>query len=193
MLPRLTCFISKFLNTDDLNKQARNDATLKKYYLGCFPADIKPNVRDKCCWIWNVDEQDKSGTHWVGVIKDNDTIIFFDSYGKDPTFFKRKYWVHYFHSLGCKMILNNTSQKQSHISRTCGVWCLVFLKGHYEGQPNLTATTFTSNVELLMNNEQQLQDMAFAAFPSLNNLYKRKCISSKGQICKSYLETYSIK
>jgi hypothetical protein len=193
MLTRLTCFISKFLNTDDLNKQARNDETVKKYYLGCFPADIKPDVRDECCWIWNVDEQDKSGTHWVGVIKDNDIIIFFDSYGKNPTFFKRKYWVHYFQSLGCKMILNNTAQKQSHISRTCGVWCLMFLKGYYEGQPKLIATTFTSNVELLMNNEQQLQDMSFAAFPSLNNLYKRKCISSKGQICKSYLETYSIK
>ena len=47
---------------------------LKKYYLGCFPADVKPQVQDKCCWIWNVDEQDKSGTHWVGVIKENDKL-----------------------------------------------------------------------------------------------------------------------
>ena len=78
-----------------MDKQARGDATLKKYYLGCFPADVKPDVRDKCCWIWNVDEQDKSGTHWVGVIKDSDKIIFFDSYGKPPTFFKRKYWAAY--------------------------------------------------------------------------------------------------
>jgi hypothetical protein len=188
----LTCFISKFLNTDDLDKQARGDATLKKYYLGCFPADIKPEVRDKCCWIWNVDEQDKSGTHWVGVIKDNDKIIFFDSYGKTPTFFKRKYWVDYFQSLGCKMILNNTSQKQSHISRTCGAWCLIFLKAYYEGQPNII-TTFTSNVELLINNEQQLHNMAFLAFPTLKDLYKRKCNSSKGQICKSYVESYFVK
>jgi hypothetical protein len=186
----LICFISKLLNTDDLDKQARGDATLKKYYLGCFPADVKPQVRDKCCWIWNVDEQDKSGTHWVGVIKENDKIIFFDCYGKTPAFFKRKYWVYYFQSLGCKMILNNPTQKQSHISRTCGVWCLVFLKGHYEGQPNII-TTFTSDVELLMNNEQQLYDVGFSAFPTLKNLYERKCASSRGQICKSFVETYS--
>jgi hypothetical protein len=186
----LTCFISKFLNTDDLDKQARGDATLKKYYLGCFPADVKPQVRDKCCWIWNVDEQDKSGTHWVGVIKENDKIIFFDSYGKTPAFFKRKYWVYYFQSLGCKMILNNPTQKQSHISRTCGVWCLVFLNGHYEGQPNII-TTFTSDVELLMNNEQQLYNVGFSAFPLLKNLYERKCASSRGKICKSFVETYS--
>ena len=89
------------------------------------------------------------------------------------------------------MILNNKSQKQSHISRTCGVWCLILLKAHHEGRPNII-TTFTSNVELLINNEQQLQDMAFVAFPTLKDLYKRKCDSSKGQICKSYLETYSI-
>jgi hypothetical protein len=88
------------------------------------------------------------------------------------------------------MILNNPTQKQSHISRTCGVWCLVFLKGHYEGQPNII-TTFTSDVELLMNNEQQLYDVGFSAFPPLKNLYERKCGSSRGQICKSFVETYS--
>ena len=38
----LTCFISKFLSTDELNVFAKNDSVLQRYYTGCYPADVMP-------------------------------------------------------------------------------------------------------------------------------------------------------
>jgi hypothetical protein len=74
----LTCFISKFLDTDNIDNFAKNNDIIKPYYLGCYPADVQPKgVKDKCCWVWNVDENDKPGTHWVCVVKDEQNIIFF--------------------------------------------------------------------------------------------------------------------
>jgi hypothetical protein len=125
----LTCFISKFLNTDDIDKIAQGNKIINPYYLGCYPADVKPDgveTNDCCCWVWNVDEQDKSGSHWVCVVKKRKNIIFFDSYGKTPTFFKWDYWLDYFRELGCTFRLYTNIQFQSYISRTCGTWCLVF-------------------------------------------------------------------
>ena len=76
-MSKFKCFISKFLNTDDIDKLARGNKIINPYYLGCYPADVKPadvkpdgvETKDCCCWVWNVDEQDKSGTHWVCVVK----------------------------------------------------------------------------------------------------------------------------
>ena len=128
----LTCFISKFLDTDNIDDLAKNNPIILPFYLGCYPANVKPTgVKKQCCWVWNVDEDNKPGTHWVCVVKDNQNIIFFDSFGKLPAFFKREYWVKYFHSLKCTFNLYTQLQRQSHISRTCGVWCLVFLHGFY--------------------------------------------------------------
>ena len=62
-MSKLTCFISKFLNTDDINRFAKKNKVIAPYYLGCYPANVKPdNVNQHCCWVWNVDERDKPGT-----------------------------------------------------------------------------------------------------------------------------------
>ena len=188
----LTCFISKFLNTDDINEIARNDPVIGPHYLGCYPADVTPDsVRQNCCWVWNVDEQDKPGTHWVCVAKKNKEIVFFDSYGKTPRFFKRSYWLTYFRKLGCNVTLFSKTQRQAYITRTCGVWCLLFLWGQYSGQNILQ--TFSGDVDKLMNNEQMLQDISYRLFPRIKSAYKRKCMKVKGQICKTYLEIYNVK
>jgi hypothetical protein len=74
----LTCFISKFLNTDDIDKIVQGNKIINPYYLGCYPANVKPDgveTKDCCCWVWNVDEPDKPGTHWVCVVKKRKNII----------------------------------------------------------------------------------------------------------------------
>ena len=184
-----TCFISKFLNTDDLNKLAKQDTTLHNYYLGTYPADVKPkNLQNRCCWIWNVDESDKPGSHWVAVVKNQKQIQFFDSYGKSPTFFKRQYWSDYFRDMGYIVNLYNDGQKQAYISRTCGTWCLLFLKSYWDNAPIIN--TFKNDKKHLIDNEQRLKTISFSLFPTLAQLYESKCIKNKGQICKSYMETY---
>jgi hypothetical protein len=189
MKTNFTCFISKFLNTNDLTKLAKQDVNLRKYYLGTYAADVTPKtLPPQCCWIWNVDESDKPGTHWVAIVKDQTQIYFFDSYAKTPTFYKRQYWLTYFHDLGYGVTLYNEGQKQSYVSRTCGVWCLLFLKAYWEENP--VVHTFQNNKKQLINNERRLKTLSFTQFPSLESLYRRKCNKAKGQICKTYIETY---
>ena len=73
----LTCFISKFLSTDELDVFAKNDVVLQRYYAGCYPADVMPvTIKKRCCWIWNVDEKDKPGTHWIAIVKEDRDIFF---------------------------------------------------------------------------------------------------------------------
>jgi hypothetical protein len=192
-MSELTCFISKFLDTDNLDKQAQADETILPYYLGCYPANVTPKgVVEKCCWIWNVDEKDKPGSHWVAVVKEDAIIYFFDSYGKTPYWFKRYYWEKYFSKLKCQMQLYNTNQIQSHISRTCGSWCLLFLKTYYTKTHIIRSSIFTHKIENLLQNEKQLQETCYTLFPTLKKLYQRKCKNNKGQICKSYVEMYPI-
>ena len=72
------CFINKFLDTDDLNKFARSNNAISRFYLGCYPANVQPkNIANNCCWIWNTDEQGDSGTHWVAVWKQRNKFVFF--------------------------------------------------------------------------------------------------------------------
>ena len=185
----LTCFISKFLDTDDIDKFAKENAIIKPFYLGCYPANVQPKgVKNKCCWVWNTDENDQPGTHWICVVKDVQNIIFFDSFGKTPIFFKRKYWLDYFRSLRCNFTVYTQLQRQSFISRTCGVWCLTFLHSYYDN--NDTMDTFAVKVDELLNNEVQLQTIAYERFPNMKQVYQRKCHKAKGQICKTYLETF---
>ena len=188
----LTCFISKFLSTDELNVFAKNDVVLQHYYTGCYPADVMPaTIKKRCCWIWNVDEKDKPGTHWIAIVKEDRDIFFFDSFGKTPEFFKRQYWVDNFHKQGWRVTLINNVQIQSHVSRTCGVWCLYYLRSYFQGQKQILES-FTSISSQLIQNEQRLKKLAFRMFPKMDEIYGKKCNKSKGQICKTFMETYSL-
>ena len=187
----LTCFISKFLGTEELNVFARTDVVLQRYYVGCYPADVMPpTIKKSCCWIWNVDEQDKPGTHWVAIVKEDRNIFFFDSFGKTPQFFKRQYWLDNFRTRGWHVTMVNNAQIQAHVSRTCGVWCLYYLRAHYEGRRRMLEP-FTNIANQLISNEQRLKKLAFRMFSKMNVIYSKKCDKSKGQICKTYMETYS--
>ena len=184
------CFLSKFLDTDHLDRLATANESISPYYLGCYPADILPrNIRKHCCWIWNVDESNKSGTHWVAIAKRNNRITFFDSYGKTPEFFKRTYWIDYFQQkLKCKVSNYSLMQRQSYISLTCGAWCLMFLWEFWSRDKNVLRTL--NNGTNLLKNEQQLQTFVYEHFPGIKKIYEKKCQKCKGQRCKTFLDMY---
>jgi hypothetical protein len=50
--------------------------------------------------------------------------------------------------------------------------------------------TFAVKQDKLLNNELQLQTIAYERFPNMKQMYQRKCQKAKGQICKTYLETF---
>lgn len=91
--------------------------------------------------------------------------------------------------MGCKIIIFNKTQKQAYVTRTCGVWCLLFLYlQHYSKK--IIFGSFSGQLDELMKNEKKLQDIAYQLFPNMEKIYKRKCTKAKGQICKIYVESF---
>ncbi len=186
------CFMDTFLNTDDLN-QLVNDTSINKYYLGCYAANIKPpNITENCCWIWNTDEEGKSGMHWIGIWRCKKQFIFFDSYGKDLAFYKREYWESFAKELGCEFKPYSSVQRQSIISKTCGVWVLLFLfeQAQIEKKQisNLLDVVPADRIDDLVVNEVALRNVAFELFKGLAEIYKSKCVKKRGtQGCCNYV------
>ncbi len=186
------CFIDTFLNTDDLNQLA-SSTLIGEYYLGCYAADIRPpNITENCCWIWNTDEDGKSGTHWIGVWRCKKDFIFFDSYGKNLSFYKREYWKSFAKELGCEFKLYSTVQRQSIISKTCSVWVLLFLFEQAQVEKkkisNLLAVTPAEHLDDLVVNEVALKNVAFKLFKEITKVYTSKCVKKRGiQGCCTYL------
>jgi hypothetical protein len=189
------CFINKFLDTDDLNKFARSNNAISRFYLGCYPANVQPkNITNNCCWIWNTDEQGDSGTHWVAVWKQRNKFVFFDSYGKLPSFYNRKYWELFAREIGCRFMAYSSIQRQSMVSKTCGIWCLFFL---YECCFNfinnnehnfLLKTVFTQHIKDLIHNETVLKRISHQLFDNVSSVYKRKCRSKDtAQRCCNFM------
>lgn len=189
------CFINKFLNTDELNEMAKANSNISEKYVGTYPANVLPSKvlgRKECCWIANTDEEDDDGTHWVAFWKDNRKLIFFDSYGKLPDFYNREYWkTSLSERLGCEFVPYSTVQRQSMVSRTCGLWALLFLHEYAVGGDDASLTQFipTVNANDLINNEVLLKNECLKYFSNMKPIYNKKCRESKNvQICCNFLE-----
>jgi hypothetical protein len=119
-------------------------------------------------------------------------FIFFDSYGKNLSFYKREYWKSFAKELGCEFKLYSTIQCQSAISKTCGVWVLLFLfeQAQIEKKKisNLLAVTPVEHLDDLVVNEVALKNVAFKLFKGITEVYTSKCVKKKGtRGCCNYI------
>jgi hypothetical protein len=109
---------------------------------------------------------------------------FFDSYGKDLTFYKREYWKSFAKELGCEFKPYSRVQRQSIISKTCGVWVLLFLFEQAQLKKkrvsNLLVVTAADHLEDLVVNELALKNVAFRLFEGITKVYTTKCVARKG-------------
>lgn len=78
--------------------------------------------RFKECAIVNLDDKNKSGTHWTAYVKNGKEIIYFDSFGNLPP---PKELIKYF-GRNVK-IKYNYDQQQQYNTFKCGHLCLKFL------------------------------------------------------------------
>ena len=112
--------------TSQLQKIGRMDTDISSNnFLGVFPADKIP-VQDMkrsnffCC-IANTDASDKPGQHWVAFICLKGKRIFFDSYGKHPSYYN-SFWADFDSWTASEMEI------QQEDSDVCGDYCIFFLK-----------------------------------------------------------------
>ena len=71
------------LTTVDIDRILMNNSVTKRHYIGTYPACIIPSSKQKqYSFITNVETHDKQGLHWTAWSIKNDTISFFDSFGR---------------------------------------------------------------------------------------------------------------
>lgn len=117
----------KALTTFKLNSILKKNPVTKKNFIGTFPGCVLPSKNTKqYSFITNTDLHHQSGEHWNAWVVDENNIIFFDSFGRDPrdTSFPNNY----------KNIVENfnnfeysTVQIQDFASVTCGYFCIHFI------------------------------------------------------------------
>ena len=124
------------------------DSILKRYdmYSGTFASDsfrLSPRKRKQACII-NTDISSAPGSHWVAIINDQRSCIFFDSFGLPI------YVTPILKTLKENRIKNysyNSCQIQPYTSDNCGYYCIAFVLSHLAGlNYNDFLINFSTNV-----------------------------------------------
>ena len=115
------------LTTQELNTILKTNNVTKKYFLGTYPACMHPSTNKRVySFITNTDNHDLQGTHWTAWFIRNDTLSFFDSFGRS---FSHSKFPDYYKKIAkrFKNVEYSTVQIQSLDSWTCGYFCVNFI------------------------------------------------------------------
>ena len=121
------------LDTEQIDKLLSADKTLN--FLGVFPLDRIPkkiNTRKPVCLIFNSDESDRQGQHWIPLIFTNGICVYIDSLGISP--FQPVTSIIRNHSDSCVF---NKNLIQNPVGRLCGFYAIYFCKRATVNEPNL--------------------------------------------------------
>ena len=88
-------------------------------YKGCFMSDEGKNIKDDSYYVYNLNNSNQKGSHWVGIYKNKTgKSYYFDSYG----FISDKEIEPYI-----KPYIYNKKQIQDINSSSCGYYCIAFI------------------------------------------------------------------
>ncbi len=109
----------------DIVKKIKNDKIAKKTFLGVYPRDLLPEMKQRpASIIINTDPSYLPGRHWLAFYIDKNGVgFFFDSYGKSPAFYGLE---HYLKKLTTTIVTNN-QRLQGVNSSTCGLFSIYFI------------------------------------------------------------------
>tara|TARA_B110000046_G_C12906809_1_gene361081 strand:- start:86 stop:541 length:456 start_codon:yes stop_codon:yes gene_type:complete len=114
------------LTTKKLDRMLQNNPITKRFYLGTFPSCISPVTnKTKFSFITNTQGHELGGAHWCGWMVNGKTIIFFDSFGRDPT--DPAFPQDYKDIIRNYRLKYNNVQLQDFSSNACGYYCMHFL------------------------------------------------------------------
>lgn len=116
----MTGLTNGYLN--DIGKQILGDI-----FLGSFPCDITPNVKNKInfCLIFNLSKHDEEGTHFIAIFADKERLLYFDPLGDR---LKNKHIKLFLkNNQNNRKITTKFPKIQSDKSIFCGYYCLSFL------------------------------------------------------------------
>ena len=101
-----------------------------KNHIGTYSKDNVPVLKNNQSTIINLQDSDKSGTHWVSYKKIGNKVFYFDSYGVAHVadVIKNQYPNHKF--------ICNIYRIQSIDSNQCGRFCILFVKSNIKNENN---------------------------------------------------------
>lgn len=67
-------------NNHELDKYCR--AVFGEKFRGAFAKDRIPTLKNRECAIFNLDDHDEAGSHWMGLFKSGKKHIIYDSFGR---------------------------------------------------------------------------------------------------------------
>ena len=99
-----------------------------KNYIGTYSKDNVPLLKNSQSTIINLQDSDKSGSHWVSYKKISNKTFYFDSYAVSfiPDIIKKQYPNHRF--------ICNIHRVQSMDSNQCGRYCILFVKADIKNE-----------------------------------------------------------
>jgi len=110
------------MNGKQISKLLYSHPATRNIFKGVYSINSRfPNNtgKDKTAIVINTAPSWSSGDHWVGVFKDANNAIYFDSYGRPPPLLLHDY-------LGKNYSYSET-QLQSLLSTVCGQYCIAFI------------------------------------------------------------------
>ena len=115
------------LTNADLDRVLKITSVTKRMYIGSFPSCFKPRTEKKMySFISNTDDHYSGGQHWCAWVVRDETLYFFDSFGRepgDPTLPKS---FGEFADCFSSVQYSNT-RIQDWTSPTCGYFCIHFI------------------------------------------------------------------
>lgn len=117
------------LSNLQIEKVMQRYKNLSKFFKGCYALDelSSLNFRSRSAFIVNTHIRGKTG-HWLAiVIPDNNTVEYFDSFGRNPSGPLNNF-VNRFD----KKIINKKCFQHA-LSSTCGEFCVFYITEHFKG------------------------------------------------------------
>lgn len=132
------------------------------YFGGVISADEIDRLPKKLPlgFIMNLDNADQKGSHWVAVYISNDSIEYFDPFGKEPTDNFKARIQKFLRDLNVPVMFKfkiNRVQRQHGNSYKCGYHSMRFLDDRFAGVPFEKATGY-DNVKNGDNEKDELVD-----------------------------------
>ena len=114
---------------------------------GVYSRDNLPKTIKKGDYVINLDEYEKTGTHWVALFVKPKHTVYFDSFGIEHIPKEIK------HAIGNKEIKANIFRIQAYDSIMFGYYCIEFINYMLEGKSLIDSTRLFSPHDFKKNDE----------------------------------------
>lgn len=163
--PKMTIKQYSWLSTNDINYVLKQYEKIDKNFkfIGALPSDFYKVIPKQVLidmykdilnyrrigYVFNLDTHDKSGSHWVSLYidKNTKTIEYFDSLGKEPNKYIKKFIRTILKKYPYKLLINKIVHQKE--NSECGVYSIYFI----------IHRLFDESFEHLTNNRIKDKDM----------------------------------